>query len=50
MSDHWLTVFDENGDTHGAFCDCSIGADHLPSGKLFPEEELNEQLELFEKV
>lgn len=39
MTTHWLTLFDADGDPYGVVCDCEIEADHLASGRLFPEPE-----------
>ncbi|WP_326829723.1 hypothetical protein OIE13_06175 [Streptosporangium sp. NBC_01810] len=37
---HWLTTFDEDGDPSGSICHCEINADHLSSGRPFPEPAL----------
>lgn len=39
FASHWLTLFDEDGDPYGVVCTCEIEADHLASGRLFPEPE-----------
>lgn len=40
---HWLTTFDEEGDPFGLVCDCEINADHLPSGREFPDDDTPEE-------